>query len=166
MISEMPRRVPGHLAGLAEQRDRHLLFRARKPIRRRHVLRLDRKIRHPQPIVQERDRVFTSNVQRHVVLDGVADRHQPVRQPVAQAVAVEQRHHHVDIGLELDQPFARIGDRALADAGKLHAIMLLERLRQRDEIVRVHLHAVGMALIADQLVADARESCRPPRAGQ
>ena len=38
---------------------------------------------------------------------------------------------------------------------------LLEGLRERQEVLRVHLHRVGMARIADDLIAEARESCHP-----
>ena len=61
------------------------------------------------------------------------------------------------------QPLARVGDRPLPDAGELDAVALLERRRQRDEVVRVHLHRVGMARIADQLVAGARNLPVRPR---
>ena len=36
---------------------------------------------------------------------------------------------------------------------KLHAVMFFKRPRQRDEVVGIHLHPVGMALVADQLSA-------------
>ncbi len=103
-----------HLAGLAEKRDRHLLLAARKTIHGGHVLRFHRKIGDPQAIVQERIGLHVE-VKRHFILDGVANRHQTIRQPIAQPVAIEQRHHDVDIGLELDQPLARIGHRRLGE---------------------------------------------------
>ena len=48
-----------------------------------------------------------------------------------------------------------IGHRAVADALELDAVLVLERLRQRDEVVRVHLHRVRMARIADDLIGRA-----------
>ena len=82
---------------------------------------------------------------RRVVFDGVADFDQAVGQPVAEAVAIEQRHHHIHVGLELDQAFAGVGDRALADSLELDAVVVLEGFGQGDEIIRVHLHRVRMA---------------------
>ena len=59
-----------------------------------------------EPIVEERI-ALDVEMQRRIVLHGVADLDQPVGQPVTQAVAIEHRHHDVDVGLELDQPLAR-----------------------------------------------------------
>ena len=164
MNSEIARRVPGHLAGLAEKRDRHLLFGAGNAIRDRDLLRFGGKIRHAKAFIEERI-ALNIKMHREVVLDGVANRHQPVRKPVSQTVAVEQRHHHIDVGFELDQPLARIGDRPLTNALEGHAILLLERARQRDKVVRVHLQRVGVAWITDELIAMpwnlAVDSARP-----
>ena len=66
---------------------------------------------------------------------------------------MQYRHHHVDIGLELDQPLPRIGHRAVPDALELDAVVLLEGLGEGDEVLAVHLHGVGMAGVADQLIA-------------
>ena len=52
-----------------------------------------------------------------------------------------------------------------ADAGELDAVALLERRRQRDEVVGVHLHRVRMARVAHELVARAR-NLAVDRAGQ
>ena len=164
MISEMARRAPAASPGLRNSVIATCFSAPGKPIRHRDLLRLDRQVGDPQAIVEERIALRHRNAAAYVVLHRVADCHQPLGQPVAQAVAVEQRHHHVDVGLELDQPFARIGDRPFANAVELHAVVLLERPRQRDEIIGVHLQPVGMALIADDLIAMSRESCRPPRA--
>ena len=140
MISEMPRRVPATSPGLRKSAIRDLLLGARDAILDGDLLRFHRQIGHAQAIVQEWI-VLHVEVQLGFVFHGVADCHQPVGQPIAQAIALQHRHHDVDIGLELDQTLARIGDRAVANADELHAILLLECLGQRDEILRVHLHA-------------------------
>ncbi len=144
----------GNLAGFAEQRDADLLLGARDAIRDRDLLRLDGKIGDAQAIVQERI-VLHVDVQLEIVLHRVADRDQPIGQPIAQAVALQHRHRDVDIGLELDQALARIGDRALPDADELHAILLLECLGESDEVLRVHLQRVGMAGVANDLIVMA-----------
>ena len=145
---------PGHLAWLSEESDRDLLLRAGEPILNGHALRLDGQIGHPQAIILEWV-ALEVEMNRRIVFYCFADFDQAVRQPIAQPVAIEQRHHHIHIGLVLDQPLARVGDWAIADPLELHSIVVLEGFRQRDEIVRVHFHPIGMALVADQLRAVA-----------
>ena len=64
-------------------------------------------------------------------VDLIADLDEAIGEPVAEAVLVEHRHRDVDVRLELEQPLARVGDRAVADALELDAVARLERLRQR-----------------------------------
>ena len=75
-------------------------------------------------------------------------------------------HHHVDVGLELAHPGDRIRHRAVADALEGNPKALLERLRQGDEVGRVHLHVVGVAGVPHHLLAVARDGAvhrgRPP----
>ena len=96
----------------------------------------------------------------------VADRHQPVRQPVAQPVAVQHRHHDIDVGLELDQPFARIGDRPLADALELDAVVLLRKSRPARRSNPNSSSCRKDGSDSSTICSPCRESCRPRRAGQ
>ncbi len=125
MISEMPRRVPATSPALRKSAIADLLLGAGDAILDGHLLRFHWEIGHAQAIVQERI-VLHIEVQFGFVLHRVADGHQPVGQPIAQAIALKHRHRHIDIGLELDKPLARIGDRSLPDAHKLNAILILE----------------------------------------
>ena len=144
----------GHLARLTEQLDAHFLVGLGQRIGRRDGLRLDRQVADLQTVVQE-GVSFRVDARRGVVAHRVADVRQTVGEPVAQAVAVQYRHHHVDVGLELDQPLPRVAHRAVADALELDAVVFLEGLGEGDEILAVHLHGVGMAGVADQLIAVA-----------
>ena len=128
-------------------------------------LRRGGQVRHAQPLVLERIAVG-GEPQQHVVRHLIANRHQPVGQPLAEAVLRQNRHHHVNVGLELPQPRGGVRHRAVADAVERHAEALLESLRQRHEIRRVHLHVVGMAGVPHHLVAVAGDGAvhgrRPP----
>src|SRR5215469_17283985 len=92
-----------HLARFSKQRYGYLLLRARKPVDRRHILRLYRQITYPQPLVQEWIGLAVE-MKSCLVLYGVTDGGQSVGQPVPNSVAVQKRHYDVDICLELDQP--------------------------------------------------------------
>ncbi len=139
------------LAGFPEQADRNLFRRAGNAVGDGKVLRFDRQVGYLQAFVQERVAAFRE-IHLLVVLDAIAQMHQPLRDPVAQATLFHHRHDDVDVGLELDQPFLlRFGD-AVANAGEFHAVAFLERRSQRDEILGIHFVAVGMALVADDLV--------------
>jgi len=71
----------GHLARLAEQRDRNLFLGARKPIGGREYLRFHREIRHLEAVVEKR---ICLRIEMHgqLVFDRIADFHQPVGQPI------------------------------------------------------------------------------------
>ena len=87
-----------------------------------------------------------------LVADRVAYLDQAIGQPVAEPVAIERRHRDVDVGLELQQPLARVGDGTLAHALELDAVPILERAREPDDVVGVHLEAERVARVADDLV--------------
>ncbi len=140
----------------------HLLLSARDAIFYRDLLRFDGQIGDAQAIVEERI-VLHIEVQLGIVLHRVADGDQTVGQPIAQPIAFQHRHRNIDIGLELDQPLARIGDRSVSNAHELHAIVLLKCFGEREEILRVHLHRVGMARVTDDLLALCRKSFRATR---
>ena len=158
----------GHLAGFLEQVDGYLGLLAAGGMRHGHRGRFGRQGSHLQPAVLERidGRI---DAQRQRVRYAVGDLQQAVRQPLAEAGPVQGRHGDVDVGLELDQPFARIIDRAVADARERHPEALFEGFGQCDEVGRVHLHLVGMAMVADQLLAEPRDGAigggRPPALG-
>ena len=69
------------------------------------ALRLNREIGHAQALIRKRI-TLRIDAQRQVILQRLANGHQAIGQPVAQAMAVEQGHDHVDVGLELDQALA------------------------------------------------------------
>ena len=142
----------GHLARLAEQPDAHFLLFVGLRVLHGDGLRLHRQVGHFQSVVEE-GVAFRVDARRGVVLHRVADVHQAVGEPVAQAVALQHRHHHVDVGLELDQPLARVTYGAVADTLELDAVVLLERLGEGQEVFAVHLHGVGVAGVTDQLIA-------------
>ena len=144
----------GDFAGLLEQRDLHFLLRAGRRVLDLERLRFDGKVRNAQPLVEERI-ALDVDAELEVVLHLIADLDDAIGEPVAEAVLVEHRHGDVHVRLELDEALLRVGHRAVADALELDAVLLFERLRQRDEVVRVHLHRVGMARIADDLIARA-----------
>src|SRR5437867_13099059 len=85
---------------------------------------------NPEALVEDRIARHV-DPEREVVLHRITNLHQPIREPVPEAVPIEHGHHDVDVRLELNQSFARIGDRAFAHAGKRDAVALLERARQR-----------------------------------
>jgi len=99
-----------------------------------HPLRLNRKIGHPQALILE-GVVLRINAQRQVILECLSDGHQAICQPIAQAIAVEQGHHHVDIGLKLQQTLTLIGNSALPNALERDIVLFLERLGERDKIL-------------------------------
>ena len=88
-----------------------------------------------------------------VVARVVERRERRVRQPFAQPVPVEERHDRVDVGLELHQPLARVRHSAIPNAFKLDAVMLFKTLGKGHKVGRVHGKPVGMAGIADDLIA-------------
>jgi hypothetical protein len=117
-----------------------------------HGLRLFGQVRDAQPLVEERiggDR----HAQRDDVTERVADIRQTIGEPVPKTVAIEHRHHHVDVRLVLDESLPRVLHRALPDAVELNPILRLEAAGQRQEVLRVHPQRVGVALVADQLIA-------------
>ena len=97
--------------------------------------------------------VLTSMLQLEIVLHVLAVFDDAVGEPVAEAVLFQHRHGHVHVGLELNEPLFRVGDRPVAEAQELDAVLVFERLRERHEVVRIHLHRVRMARIADHLIA-------------
>jgi hypothetical protein len=54
---------------------------------------------------------------------------------------------------------------ALANSFELQAVVLLERLRQRHKILRVHLQRVGMAWVTHQLIAAVAGNFSGDRSG-
>ena len=157
----MARRVPGDFARFLEEFDADVLLRAVHPRAdrlRQHGERID-----AQPVVLERIPAVV-DAQRRVVADAVADGHQPVGEPRPQAVLVEHGHDHVDVGLELPQAFRLVADRTIANALELDPEAVLEGLGQGDEVRHVHLHVVGVAVVAHHLVAKARD--RPVLGGR
>ena len=134
MISEIARRAPATSPGFLNSAMPTCFSAPEIVIANRNLLRLFRQGRDAQAIVEERI-AGGRDAQLHVIAHGVADFDQAVGQAVAQSVAVEQRHHHVDVGLELDQALAIVSDRPFADAVELHAVMLLEGRRQREKVI-------------------------------
>ena len=147
----MQRLRAGHFARLAEQRDVHVLFRARNHILDRDLLRLLGKIRHAQTLVEERI-VLDVDSQGQVVLQRVADLDQPIRQPISQTVSIEHGHGDIHVGLVLDQPLASVLGRAIANALERRRRSAFRTFGQRDEVLGVHLERVGMAGEAQQLL--------------
>ena len=68
---------------LAEERDLDVLLRAGDRVDRLHLLRLQGKIRHAQPIVEERVPV-DRDPQRDLVAEAVADVHELIGEPIAE----------------------------------------------------------------------------------
>ena len=147
----------GHLTRLLEQVDTYLGLLAAGRVGHRDRGRLGRQRAHPQAGVLERIGARV-DAQRQLARYGVGDLQQAVRQPLAEPVLVQGGHRHVDVGLELNQPLARVVDRSVTDAGERHPEAPLEGLGERDEVGHVHLHLVGMAVIADQLLAEPGDS--------
>ncbi len=141
----------GHFTRLAIERNRNVFFLARNRIFRRHILRLNGQITHLQPVVEKRVG-FVVNAQRQVIRYRVPNRHQAIGQPIAEPIAVEQGHDHIDIGLELNEPLARVRHRSLPDTVELDPVMLFKTLAQGHKIGRVHGKAIGMAGIIHDLI--------------
>src|SRR5262249_20179432 len=113
------------------------------------------KVRNTKPIIQERIALhIDANFQ--IVLKRVTDFHEPVRKPVPETSAVEHRHGNVDIRLELNQPLARITDHSITDTAEFHSVAILKSLRERNEVICVHLECVWMAWITHDLI-DAQQ---------
>ena len=125
----------GHLAGLAEQPDADFLLFVGLRVLNGDGLRLHRQVAHLQAVVEE-GVAFDVDARRRVVAHRIADLHQAVGEPVAQAVALQHRHHHVDVGLELDQALTRVAYGAVADALELDAVVLLKRSRRGRRSIR------------------------------
>ena len=144
-----------HVARLLEQLNGQVLLLAGSLIRHLHVLRLHRKVLDRQATVLERvgGAIYT---QRQTVVHTVAEFHQAVGNPVAQAVLVQDRHGDVYVLLELDEAFSLVGNRAVADSLELYAESFLERIGEPHEVVAVHRHVVWVALVADHLLAITR----------
>ena len=156
-----------HLARLLEQLDADLLG---GPVGAgdAHRLRLDRDGRHAQALVLKWV-LAVVDPQRDIVVHLVADARQPVAQPLAEPVLLQHRHDDVDVGLELAQPLSLVVDRAVVDPLEGNPEALLEGAGQGDEVRHVHLHLVGVAVVADHLLAESGDGPvvgrRPPPLG-
>ncbi len=155
MISEIARRAPGGFARLPEERDFHGLARSRYGVLYIELLRLDGKVRYLKPVVEERI-ARDVDPQRNLVDHAVADLDEAIRKPVAEAVLVEHGHRDIDVRLELEQPLARVGDRAVRHPLELDAVASLVGLREPDDVVGVHLEAERVARVADDLLRNRR----------
>src|SRR5262249_49280681 len=121
-----------------------------------------RKIRDAKPIIEERITIYI-DANFEIVLKGITNLHKPVRKPIPEAIAIENRHGDIDIGLELNQPLARIGDSSITNPAEFHAIPVLKSLRKRNEIIRIHLECIRMARITDYLILTGKLSLSSAR---
>ena len=160
----------GDLAGLAEERDVDLLLRAGYRIAHRDLLRLDRAASRRAGGRRGTDRSWR---EMRSFISSLTVSPIATRRSASQSPRPFRSSSDITTSIFVLNWISRsrvIAHRALADALELHSVMLLERLGQSDEIIRVHLHRVRMARVAHQLIAEAGDlavdGCRPIALGR